>query len=109
MLDNVTKLSAPGSQMAMETFVGSSDLDSERVEEIIRSATRTWRDHGFHLDIWSLNYSGARSDVSAYLDNHGWRSVGTTAAQLLADHLPEMSGNHVAPSEKPSYYISVLA
>ncbi|MES3636085.1 class I SAM-dependent methyltransferase, partial [Mycobacterium intracellulare] len=77
LLDNVTHLSAPGSQMAMETFVGSSDLDSQRVEEIIRGATRSWRDHGFHLDIWSLNYSGARSDVSDYLDNHGWRSVGT--------------------------------
>jgi O-methyltransferase involved in polyketide biosynthesis len=96
--------------MAMETFVGSSDLDSQRVEEIIRGATRSWRDHGFHLDIWSLNYSGARSDVSDYLDNHGWRSVGTTAAQLLADHgLPAMPGNHRPPSDKPSYYISVLA
>lgn len=110
LLDNVTDLSAPASRMAMETFVGSSDLDSGRVEEIIRSATRTWRDHGFHLDIWSLNYSGARSEVSDYLDNHGWRSVGTTAAQLLAEHdLPAMPGNYVAPSDKPSYYISVLA
>lgn len=110
LLDNVTDLSAPGSRMAMEAFMGSSDLDSERVEEIIRSATRTWRDHGFHLDIWSLNYSGARSDVSDYLDDHGWRSVGTTAAQLLADHdLPTIPGNDIPSSDKPSYYISILA
>lgn len=110
LLDNVTDLSAPGSRMALEAFMGSSDLDSERIEESIRRATRTWRDHGFHLDIWSLNYSGARSDVSDYLDKHGWRSVGTTSARLLADHdLPAVPGNHVAPSDKPSYYVSVLA
>lgn len=110
LLDNVTDLSAPASRMAVETFVGSSDLDSARVEEIIRNATLNWRDHGFHLDIWSLNYSGARSEVSEYLANHGWRSVGTTAAQLRADcDLPAMDGSYVAPAEKPSYYTSILA
>ncbi|OBJ50677.1 class I SAM-dependent methyltransferase [Mycobacterium sp. 1423905.2] len=108
LLDNVTKLSAPASRMAMETFVGSSD--SGRVEEIIRSATRNWREHGFDLDIWSLNYSGARSEAPEYLANHGWRSVGTTSAQLLADHrVAAMPGHYVAPSDKPSYYTSVLA
>lgn len=110
LLDNVTGLSAPASRMAIEAFVGSPELDSGRVQEIIRSATRSWRDHGFDLDICSLNYPGARSEVSGYLDNHGWQSVGTTAAQLLADHdLLGMHGDYVAPSDKPSYYSSVLA
>lgn len=110
LLDNVTRFSAPASRMAVENYVGSSDLDSARVEQIIRAATRTWRDHGFDLDIWSLNYSGVRRDVSEYLANYGWTSVGTTAAQLRADHdLPAMDGSYVPPSDKPSYYTSVLA
>lgn len=110
LLDNVTGLSAPGSRMAIEAFVGSADLDSGRVQQIIRGATRTWRDHGFDLDICSLNYLGARNEVSGYLDNHGWQSTGTTAAQLLADHgLIGMPGDDHSPSDKPSYYTSVLA
>lgn len=110
LLDNVTGLSAPGSRMAIEAFVGSAERDSGRVQEIIRGATRTWRDHGFDLDICSLNYPGARNEVSSYLDNHGWQSTGTTAAQLLADHnLLRMPVDQHSPSDKPSYYTSVLA
>ncbi|OMC54883.1 SAM-dependent methyltransferase [Mycobacterium sp. IS-836] len=110
LLDNVTGLSAPGSRMAIEAFVGSAELDSGRVQEIIRGATRTWRDHGFDLDICSLNYPGARNEVAGYLDNHGWQSTGTTAAQLLADHgLLGTPGDYDSPSDKPSYYTSVLA
>jgi methyltransferase (TIGR00027 family) len=110
LLDNVTGLSAPGSQLAIEAFMGSSELDCGRVRETIRSATRTWRDHGFDLDICALNYPGARSEVSGYLDHRGWRSMGTTAAQLLADHgLLGTPGDGMAPADKPSYYTSVLA
>lgn len=110
LLDNVTGISAPGSRMAIEAFMGSAELDSGRVHETIRSATRAWRKHGFDLDISSLNYPGARSEVSSYLDNHGWRSTGTTAAQLLADlDLPGMSSDYLTTTEKPSYYTSILA
>lgn len=51
LLDHVTDLSAPGSRLALEAFLGSADRDSARVEEMIRTATRGWREHGFHLDI----------------------------------------------------------
>ncbi|MGE2816908.1 class I SAM-dependent methyltransferase [Mycobacterium heidelbergense] len=110
LLDNVTGLSAPGSRMAIEAFVGSAELDSGRVQQIIRGATRTWRDHGFDLDICSLNYLGARNEVSGYLDSHGWQSTGTTAAQLLAEHgLLGLPADYDSPSDTPSYYTSVLA
>jgi methyltransferase (TIGR00027 family) len=110
LLDTVTDLSAPGSRMAVEAFMGSAGPDSSRVRELIRSATRAWREHGFDLDICSLNYPGARNEVSCYLDIHGWRSTGTTAAQLLADHdLLGMSEDYVAATDQPSYYTSVLA
>lgn len=110
LLDNVTGLSAPGSRMATEAFVGSPELDCGRVQEMIRNATHTWRDHGFDLDICALNYPGARSEVAGYLDSFGWRSTGTTATQLLADHgLLDTPGGHATPADQPSYYTSVLA
>ncbi|KCR34037.1 hypothetical protein X209_00408 [Mycobacterium tuberculosis BTB12-294] len=36
LLDHVTDLSAPGSRLALEAFLGSADRDSARVEEMIR-------------------------------------------------------------------------
>ncbi|MBL7315467.1 SAM-dependent methyltransferase, partial [Escherichia coli] len=85
------------------------DRDSARVEEMIRTATRGWREHGFHLDIWALNYAGPRHEVSGYLDNHGWRSVGTTTAQLLAAHdLPAAPALPAGLADRPNYWTCVL-
>lgn len=110
LLDSITYLSATDSRLAVETFVGAADRDSGRVKQIIRTATEGWRDHGFDLDIWSLIYSGARSDVAAYLDRHGWHSVGTTSSQLLADNeLPATPAIHDGSTEQPTYIVSVLA
>jgi methyltransferase (TIGR00027 family) len=108
LLDNLTALSADGSRMATETFVNPADVDSDQAEEAIRQATRGWRAHGFDLEIWDLGYSGDRHDVAAYLDNHGWRSAGTTIAELLAD-----TGLPAAPVNDGSfgqatYYTSLL-
>lgn len=109
LLDHVTDLSAPGSRLALEAFLGSADRDSARVEEMIRTATRGWREHGFHLDIWALNYAGPRHEVSGYLDNHGWRSVGTTTAQLLAAHdLPAAPALPAGLADRPNYWTCVL-
>lgn len=109
LLDHVTDLSAPGSRLALEAFLGSADRDSARVEEMIRTATRGWREHGFHLDIWALNYAGPRHEVSGYLDNHGWRSVGTTTAQPLAAHdLPAAPALPAGLADRPNYWTCVL-
>lgn len=97
------------SRLALEAFLGSADRDSARVEEMIRTATRGWREHGFHLDIWALNYAGPRHEVSGYLDNHGWRSVGTTTAQLLAAHdLPAAPALPAGLADRPNYWTCVL-
>lgn len=109
LLDHVTDLRAPGSRLALEAFLGSADRDSARVEEMIRTANRGWREHGFHLDIWALNYAGPRHEVSGYLDNHGWRSVGTTTAQLLAAHdLPAAPALPAGLADRPNYWTCVL-
>jgi methyltransferase (TIGR00027 family) len=109
LLDNVTALSAHGSRLATETFSNPADLDSEQAEASIRHATRGWRDHGFELEIWDLGYPGDRSDVASYLDNHGWLSVGTPIAQLLAETgLPAAPVNDGEGFGQAIYYTSVL-
>lgn len=50
-----------------------------------------------------------RHEVSGYLDNHGWRSVGTTTAQLLAAHdLPAAPALPAGLADRPNYWTCVL-
>ena len=108
LLDEITELSADGSRLASETFNNPADLDPAQAEEAIRQATLGWREHGFDLEIWDLGFPGDRNDVAAYLDAHGWRSVGTTIAQLLADNgLPAAPVNDGAFGQAV-YHTSVL-
>jgi methyltransferase (TIGR00027 family) len=108
LLDNITGLSAEGSRLASETFNNPADHDPAQAEAEIRRATRGWREHGFDLEIWELGFPGDRNDVAAYLDAHGWRSVGTTIAALLDDTgLPAAPVNDGAFGQA-TYYTSVL-
>lgn len=52
----------------------------------MRAATAKWRDHGFELDVDVISFAGERHDVGAYLQAHGWTTVATPMAELLADH-----------------------
>ena len=106
LLDNITALSADGSRLATETFAPATSPDSE---EEIRRATRGWRAHGFELEIWDLGYQGERHDVAEYLSHHGWRSVDTPIAALLADTgLPPAPVNDGAFGQA-IYYTSQLS
>ncbi|HUH69393.1 MAG TPA: class I SAM-dependent methyltransferase [Mycobacterium sp.] len=111
LLDDITALSADGSRLACEAVPDRSQLDIERAREMMRRATAKWRDHGFELEFADLGYEGERSDVACYLENLGWRSVGTQMSQLLAD-----SGLAAIPQNNDSvsvadtiYYTSVLS
>jgi len=111
LLDNVTALSADGSRLASEAVPDMSQLDIEQAREMMRKATAKWRDHGFELEFADLGYEGERNDVAAYLENLGWRSVGTQMSQLLADHgltaIPQ-SNDSVSVADT-IYYSSVLS
>ena len=111
LLDNISALSAEGSRLAVEAIPDRPQQDTERAREMMRRATAKWRDHGFELDWEELGFEGERSDVAAYLDKLGWRSVGTQMSQLLAD-----SGLAAIPQANDSvsmadtiYYRSVLS
>lgn len=86
LLDNITKLSAAGSRLAVEAIPDRPQQDHERAREMMRRATAKWREQGFELDWEELGFEGERNDVAVYLDGLGWRSVGTKMSQLLADN-----------------------
>ncbi|OBH21369.1 SAM-dependent methyltransferase [Mycobacterium sp. E3247] len=86
LLDTVTALSAPGSRLGSEAVPNTADMDPNAARERMREATAKWRDHGFELDFDMIGFEGERHDVGAYLDAHGWTSVPTPMAALLARH-----------------------
>lgn len=111
LLDNITALSADGSRLACEAIPDMSEVDTEKAHEMMRRATAKWREHGFDLEFGDLGYQGERSDVAAYLDNLGWRSVGVQMSQLLADFgldsIPQT--NDSVSVADTVYFSSVLA
>ena len=111
LLDNITALSANGSRLASEAIPDMSQLDIERAREMMRNATAKWRDHGFELEFADLGYEGERNDVATYLENLGWRSVGTRMSELLADNgLPAIPQSNDSVSVADTiYYTSLLS
>jgi methyltransferase (TIGR00027 family) len=111
LLDHVTVLSAEGSRLACETIPDMPDVDRERAREMMRRATDRWREHGFELEFADLGYEGERNDVAAYLQNLGWRSVGTAMSDLLADNgLAAIPRHHDTVSMADTvYYTSLLS
>ena len=110
LLENITALSAPGSRLACEAVPVRPEVDKEQARETMRKASAKWREHGLELDFTELGFQGERNDVAAQLPDLGWRTVGTSMRQLLADHhlvaIPQNSaGVSVADTV---YYSSVL-
>ncbi len=95
LLDNISALSADGSRLATEAIPDVSEVDEEKVREMMRKATDKWRAHGFDLDFDELGYQGDRNDVAEYMDGLGWRSVGRPMSELLVENglppVPESS------------------
>jgi len=78
LFDNITALSAPGSQLATEHI---SDPDAFSEESVQRISER-WRRAGFDLDAADLFYQGERSIVIDYLTGHSWQVAAHPAPEL---------------------------
>ena len=78
LFDNITALSAPGSQLATEHI---SDPDAFSEESVQRIGER-WRRAGFDLNPGDLFYQGERSIVIDYLTGHGWQVTAHPAPEL---------------------------
>jgi methyltransferase (TIGR00027 family) len=85
LLDNITMLSAAGSQLATENVPDASRAVPMMADRM-RQATERWREHGFDVEMTDLWYAGDRNDVVDYLDRHGWNVAATSAAELAAAH-----------------------
>lgn len=83
LLDNITMLSAAGSQLATESVPDASQAVPAMADRM-RQVTERWRDHGFDVEMTDLWYGGDRNDVAAYLDSHGWQVADTSVANLFA-------------------------
>jgi methyltransferase (TIGR00027 family) len=79
LFDNITALSAPGSQLGTEH---TSDPEAFSEESVQRISER-WQRAGFDLDAADLFYQGERSVVIDYLTRHGWQVVAHPAPELF--------------------------
>jgi methyltransferase (TIGR00027 family) len=82
LFDNVTALSAPGSQLATEYHPDGGAALSERA----KTMGTPWRDHGFDVDLTQLFYSGERNPVVDYLSSHGWQVSARSRAEVFASY-----------------------
>jgi len=83
LLDNITMLSAAGSQLATESVPDASQAVPMMADRM-RQATERWRDHGFDVEMTDLWYGGDRNDVVDYLGSHGWNVSTISVADLFA-------------------------
>lgn len=109
LLDKVTELSAPGSRFATESAPTQDPANQGRVRERMQDVAAHWREHGFDLDLTELVYFGDRNEASVYLDQHGWRTSGSTLRDLFAAYdLPPFDGEDMAGFAELRYVIATL-
>jgi methyltransferase (TIGR00027 family) len=85
LLDNITALSPPGSQLATENVRGATDAVQQMADRM-REVTEQWREHGFDVEMHDLWYAGDRNDVVDYLSAHGWTTSASAVPELAAAH-----------------------
>jgi methyltransferase (TIGR00027 family) len=94
LFDNITALSAPGSQLATEYHPDSGAAVAERTKKL----GGQWREHGFDVDLSQLFYAGERSHVGEYLTGHGWQVSTRTRPEVFAGYGREFPAtDDVAP------------
>jgi methyltransferase (TIGR00027 family) len=104
LLDNITALSADGSQLVAEVF-----LNSVANQEALNAATHKWRENGLDVELENLGFPGERHDVASYLEDRGWHPVRTPLNRLLGDNgLPLQSTDADAPFAMNYYCTAVL-
>lgn len=94
LFDNITALSAPGSQLATEHVPDPNAFTTDRLKQI----SERWRSFGFDLDAEDLFYVGDRAVVVDYLTAHGWQVDAHPAKELYARNgfeFPEESAMQV--------------
>jgi methyltransferase (TIGR00027 family) len=108
LLDQITAVSAPGSRFATEGLLDINDVNEGELRRRMERQSDRWREHGFELDMAGLVYFDDKTDAATYLADHGWETVGSSAADLLAKHgLPPIDADD-APFGDVVYLSAVL-
>lgn len=104
LLDNVTALSADGSQLVAEIFANTGISG-----DALNAASEKWRRNGLDIALGELGFPGERNDVATYLQQLGWQPVRTPLNQMLANNgLPLQSTDPDAPFAQNYYCTAVL-
>ncbi len=82
LFDNITALSAPGSQLATEYHPDGGATVAERS----KAMRAQWEQHGFDVDLSNLFYPGERNPVVDYLTDHGWQVSARSRPEVFADY-----------------------
>ncbi len=82
LFDNITALSAPGSQLATEYHPDAGAAVAERT----KTMGAQLQQHGFDVDLSQLFYPGERAPVADYLTGHGWQVSTRTRPEVFADY-----------------------
>jgi O-methyltransferase involved in polyketide biosynthesis len=84
-------------------------MNSAEAQQALQAANQRWYAHGLDVELDNLGYPGERNDVATYLDGHGWRSVTTSAEQLLTDNgLPVPRRDDGQPAFSDNYYCTAV-
>lgn len=103
LLDNITDLSADGSQLVAEVFANTGTSG-----DALNAASEKWRQGGLDIALGDLGFPGPRNDVATYLQQKGWQPVRTPLNQLLANTgLPLQSTDPEAPFAQ-NYYCTAV-
>jgi len=82
LFDNITALSAPGSELATEYHPDSGESMSQRAQEF----TQRWLNLGCDIDLSGLFFDGERTNVVDYLTGHGWQVDTRARRDLSSDY-----------------------
>jgi methyltransferase (TIGR00027 family) len=91
LFDDITALSAPGSQLSTEYHPGGGASLGERANAV----NDAWIDHGFDLKLSDLFFAGDRQPVVEYLTAAGWQVSARTRPELWAGYGREFPDTEV--------------
>jgi methyltransferase (TIGR00027 family) len=105
LFDNITALSAPGSQLATEYHPDGGTTVAERT----KAMRAQWEQHGFDVDLSKLFYSGERNPVVDYLTDHGWQVNARSRPEVFAGYGREFpDAEELAPLRNSLAVIAAL-
>jgi methyltransferase (TIGR00027 family) len=101
LFDNITALSAPGSQIATE-HLDLRNVPSDWAQRLTERSRRI----GSNINLAELFYTGERNTAAEYLAGHGWRVDIRTTEQAYAANGFELPDDELAAFGRDSGYLT---